>query len=117
MKRLFYNFKITFKNIELIFWTFAFPIILITLFYAAFSNITAAEDFVAPKVAVIENEKSLLEPAYKQIFEKVDAVEVSYEKDFDETKTKLENEDIVGIITFGDGASYPELLIEKNGVN
>ena len=117
MKHLFYNFKITFKNIELVFWTFAFPIILVTLFYAAFSGITAADNYVAPKVAVIENENSLLEPAYKQIFEKVDAIEVSYEKDLGETKTKLENEDIVGIVTFDDGQAFPELIIEKNGIN
>ncbi len=117
MKRLFYNLKITFKNTELVFWTFAFPIILVTLFYAAFSNITAADDFVAPKVAVIENENSKLIPAYKQIFEKVDALDVSYEKDLDETKAKLEKDEIIGIVTFDDGAEFPELTIEKNGMN
>ena len=117
MKRLFYNFKITFKNKELVFWAFAFPIILITLFYAAFSNITAADDYVAPKVAVIENENSMLIPAYKQVFEKVDALDASFEKDFDETKEKLEKEDIIGIITFKDGMEFPELIIEKNGLS
>lgn len=115
MKRLFYNFKITFKNYELVFWTFAFPIILITLFYAAFSNITVAEDYVAPKIVAIENEKSQLSPVYKQIFEKVDAIDVSYEKDFDAAKEKLEKDDITGIITFEDGMSFPKLTIEKNG--
>ena len=72
MKRLFFNFKITFKNVELVFWTFAFPIILVTLFYAAFSNITAADEYVAPKIAVIENENSMLAPVYKQVFENVE---------------------------------------------
>jgi ABC-2 type transport system permease protein len=117
MKRLFFNFKITFKNVELIFWTFAFPIILVTLFYAAFSNITAADEYIAPKIAVIENEKSLLEPAYKQIFEKVDALDVSYEKNLDETKTKLENDEIVGIVTFENGNDFPKLMIENNGID
>lgn len=117
MKHLFYNFKITFKNVELIFWTFAFPIILITLFYAAFSNISAADDFVAPKVTVIENENSMLVPVYKQIFEKVDALDVSYETDFESAKTKLESEEIAGIATFDDGMEYPKLTIEQNGIN
>lgn len=117
MKRLFFNFKITFKNVELVFWTFAFPIILVTLFYAAFSNITAADEYVAPKIAVIENEKSMLAPVYKQVFENVDALDVSYEKDLDEAKAKLEKDDIAGIVTFDDGKEFPKLLIENNGMN
>ncbi len=117
MKRLFYNLKITFKNKELIFWTFAFPIILITLFYAAFSNITAADNYTAPKIVAIENENSKLLPVYKQIFEKVDALDVSFENNFDETKQKLEKEDIIGIITFEDDMSFPKLIIEKNGTS
>ena len=43
-----------FKNKELIFWTFAFPIILGTLFYAAFSNIKTAEDYEPIKIAVLK---------------------------------------------------------------
>lgn len=117
MKRLFYNFKITFKNFELIFWTFAFPIILVTLFYSAFSNITAADNYVAPKVAVIENKNSQLIPVYKQIFDKIDALEISYEKDLSKTKTELENNNLAGILTFEDGAEFPKLIIEKNGTN
>lgn len=38
-----YSFKTLFKNKALIFWTFAFPIILGTFFNMAFSNIENSE--------------------------------------------------------------------------
>lgn len=55
-----HNFKYTFKTImrvkPLVFWTFAFPIILGTFFYMAFSNLENAESFSAIDIAVVDNE-------------------------------------------------------------
>ena len=44
-------------------------------------------------------------------------IEVSHETDLESAKTKLESDEISGILTFADGMEYPELTIEKNGIN
>lgn len=55
-----HNFKYTFKTLMrdrmLIFWTFAFPLIMGTFFYMAFSNIENSEKFEAIDIAVVDNE-------------------------------------------------------------
>lgn len=55
----FHNFKYAFltllKNKMLIFWTFAFPIILGLFFNMAFSNIENSETFKSIDIAIIEN--------------------------------------------------------------
>ncbi len=51
-----YSLKTLFKNKMLIFWTFAFPIILGTFFNLAFSNIEKSEEFKVIKIAVINND-------------------------------------------------------------
>ena len=124
MKRLFLNFKITFKNKELIFWTFAFPIVLGTLFFMAFSDLKVAQDYEAIKVAIIENEKSQIFPAYKGVFDTISddksedrLIDAKYEKVLDDAKTERENEEIAGIILFDDGMEFPKLIVESSGLN
>ena len=123
MKRLFYNFKITLKNKELIFWTFAFPIVLGSLFFAAFSNIKTADVFVAEKVAIVESENNPIVPVYEEIFKRIGdeksedrLIEPVYEKDLNEAKTKLENDEVTGIVLFEDGMNFPKLIIQNNGI-
>ena len=48
-----YAFKTLFKNRMLIFWTFAFPIILGTLFNMAFSNIENSEKLDIINIAIM----------------------------------------------------------------
>lgn len=50
-----YTFKIIFKSKSLIFWTFAFPIILGTMFSFAFSDIEKKEQFEIIDIAVVNN--------------------------------------------------------------
>ena len=52
-----YNLKVLFKNKSLIFWTFAFPIILGFLFNLAFSNIEESEKLDIINIGIVENEK------------------------------------------------------------
>ena len=52
-----YTLKTLLKNRMLIFWTFAFPIILGTLFNMAFSNIENSEKLDIINIAIIENEE------------------------------------------------------------
>ena len=51
-----YSLKTLFRNKMLIFWTFAFPIILGTLFHLAFSNISKTETFDAIDIAIVKND-------------------------------------------------------------
>lgn len=50
-----YSFKTLFKNKSLIFWTFAFPLILGTLFSLAFSDIENSEKLHTIPIAIIED--------------------------------------------------------------
>lgn len=52
-----YTIKTLFKNKTLIFWTFAFPIILGTFFNMAFKDITKNEKLETINIAVIDNEE------------------------------------------------------------
>ena len=49
-----YSFKTLFKNKMLIFWTFAFPIILGTFFNMAFSDIEKNEQLKIIDIAIVE---------------------------------------------------------------
>ena len=51
-----YSLKTLFRNRMLLFWTFAFPIILGTLFHMAFSNISESEKLAVFPIAVVEND-------------------------------------------------------------
>ena len=66
-----YAFKTLFKNKMLIFWTFAFPIILGTLFNMAFSNIENSEKLDIINIAIIQNEDFENNEAFKKSFEEL----------------------------------------------
>lgn len=51
-----YTLQIIFRDRALVFWTFAFPIILGAFFYLAFSNITSSESLNIINIAVVDNE-------------------------------------------------------------
>ena len=52
-----YSLKILLKNKSLIFWTFAFPILLGTLFNMAFSNIEKSEKLSIIDIAIINSDE------------------------------------------------------------
>lgn len=119
MRRFLYNLKITFKNTELIFWTFAFPIILGTLFFGAFSNITTAEEYEPIKLGVVKNESNQVYPLYTQILgslsEGEDKVfEIIYYDDKDEAANEHHDGETSGTIVFED--DFPKLVIEKSDI-
>lgn len=66
-----YAFKTLFKNRMLIFWTFAFPIILGTLFNMAFSNIENSEKLDIINIAIINNKNFENNEAFKKSFEEL----------------------------------------------
>ena len=66
-----YNIKILFKNKVLIFWTFAFPIILGIFFYMAFSNIEKDEMLQVFDIAIVDDEEYQKQEIYKKTFEEL----------------------------------------------
>ena len=122
MKRLLYNLKITFKNKELIFWTFAFPIILGTLFYAAFSNIKTAEDYEPIKIAVVKNEKNRIYPIYTEILKSLSEGEdrvfdTTYYDTKDTAMAKVHDNEASGAVVFETETDYPEFVVEKSSID
>ena len=66
-----YAFKTLFRNKMLIFWTFAFPIILGTFFNMAFSNIENSEKMQIINIAIIQNENFENNETFKTSFKEL----------------------------------------------
>mgnify|MGYP002768723678 FL=1 len=66
-----YSLKALLRSKMLIFWTFAFPIILGTLFKVAFSNIENSEKLDIINIAIVQNEEFENNEAFKTSFEKL----------------------------------------------
>ena len=115
-----YSLKTLFRNKMLIFWTFAFPIILGTLFHLAFSNISKTETFDAIDIAIVKNDDFESNEAYKTVFKQL-SDESSEDYMFntkyvseDEAKKLLEDDKIVGYMKLeGD---EPKLTFANNGI-
>lgn len=116
-----YSLKTLFRNKALIFWTFAFPIILGTFFNLAFSDIENSEKLDIIHIAIIKNDDFDNNEIFKTAFE-----ELSDEKNEDrlfetkyateeEAKRLLEDEEIVGYMELADGE--PKLTFKASGIN
>jgi len=120
MHNLKYTLKILFRDKMLIFWTFAFPIILATLFNMAFSNIEESEKLDIINIAIIENEISEGNKILKESFEILSDEE--NENRLFETKyvskekavSLLENNEISGYILLEEN---PKVVITASGIN
>lgn len=66
-----YALKTLFGNKMLIFWTFAFPIILGTFFNMAFSDIESSEKLEIIDIAIVNNEDLKKDEVLKQVFERL----------------------------------------------
>lgn len=114
-----YSLKTLFKNKSLIFWTFAFPIILGTLFNMAFKDIEKNESFKTIDIAIINNKEFNENKMYKEIFDKL-SDESNKEKIFniqyvDEKSAQkmLENNEIKGYITYKDSF---KITVKSSGI-
>ncbi len=116
-----YSFLTLFRNKMLIFWTFAFPIILATFFMMAFSNIEKKEQLDIIDIAIVENEEftnnKILNEAFKVLGDKN-----SKEQLFNIKYTKLE--DAKKLLTDGEISGYllvkkesTEVIVSTSGVN
>ena len=101
-----YSLKTLVKNKMLLFWTFAFPIVLGTFFYMAFSNIEKTETLDAFDIAIVNNndfnENILFKEAFKSLSDKTNdnyLFNIKY-VNLDEAKNLLGEEKIVGYLYF-----------------
>ena len=105
-----YAFKILFGNKILIFWTFAFPIILATFFKMAFSNIEASEELNLINIAIIKNENFENNELFKAAFN-----ELSDEKNenrlFDTQYTT--QEEAIELLNKGEIVGFLEMQNDK----
>lgn len=116
-----YSLKTLCRNKMLIFWTFAFPIILAVFFNLAFSNIVETEKFDAIDIAIIKNKDFENNAAYKMVFNEL-SDEKSENHMFntkyvteEEAMNLLKNDEIVGFMKL-DGDT-PKVTFIKNGTN
>ena len=114
-----YTIKILFKNKVLIFWTFAFPIILGILFNMAFSDLESDEVLKIFDIAVVDNDEYKVQEIYKNTLE-----ELSDDKNEDKlfnikyvSEEKaielLDNSEIKGYIIFLENG--PKVVVKENG--
>lgn len=116
-----YTLKTLFGNKMLIFWTFAFPIIMATFFNLAFSNIENSEKLSIIDIAIVENEEFKNNKILKESFETL-SDEENEDRLFsltyvEEAKAKelLEKDEITGYVKLEE--NKPKVVIKANGIN
>ena len=116
-----YSLKTLFRNKELIFWTFAFPIILATFFNMAFSDIENSEKLDIINIAIIQNDDFDNNEVFKSAFEEMSdknnkdrLFETKYTTK-EEAQKLLEEEKIVGYMELVD--NKPKLTFITSGIN
>lgn len=116
-----YSLKTLFKNKMLIFWTFAFPIILGTFFNMAFADVINKEKLSIIDIAIIDNEdyqnNKIFKTAFESLSDENSEDQMFNTKLLDEEKAKemLNKEEIVGYLKMQ--GNDPKLVFQKNGVN
>lgn len=115
-----YMLKKLFNDKMLIFWTFAFPLILGTFFSMAFSNIEEGEKLAVIDIAVVKNERFKNSPiwqeAIKTLSDKKNKERLFNTKyvNLEEAKELLNEEKITGYILLEDS---PKVVVMTNGIN
>lgn len=116
-----YTFKTLFRNKTLIFWTFAFPIILGTFFNLAFSNIENSEKLDIINIAIIQNDDFENNDIFKSAFEKLsdknseDRIFNTQYTTEEKAKELLENKEIVGYMKLEN--DKPKVIFATSGIN
>lgn len=116
-----YSLKVLLNSKMLIFWTFAFPLILGTLFKMAFASIEDNEKLDIIDIAIINNEEFRNNEIFKRSFEELSSKN-NKERLFntkyvekDKALELLDNKKIVGYLELRD--NKPILIFKNNGIN
>ena len=116
-----YSLKTLFRSKALIFWTFAFPIILGTFFKMAFSDIENSEKLDIIDIAIVDNNNFNNDIVFKNTFKELSdknsenyMFNVKYTT-LDECKKLLEEEKVSAYILFNDDDI--NVSVNKSGIN
>lgn len=116
-----YSLKILLKNKSLIFWTFAFPILLGTLFNVAFSNIEKSEKLSIIDIAIINSDEFDNDKIFKETMQtlsddnnKNKIFNITY-TDISKAKKMLLNEEITGYLKFNE--NNIDIIVNSSGIN
>ena len=116
-----YSIKTLFRNKALIFWTFAFPIILGTFFNMAFSNIEKSEKLDIINIAIVNNDDFNNNVVYKTAFNSLSdknnherLFKTKYTDEID-AKKLLQDGKIVGYLKLVN--DEPKLIFVTSGIN
>lgn len=116
-----YALKILFRNRSLVFWTFAFPLILATFFHMAFSNITESEKLDIINIAIVNDqefrENQEFRTAFKQLSDKNNKnrlFQVNYTTE-KKAKELLADDKIIGYLKLIN--KEPKLTFNYSGIN
>lgn len=110
-----YSLKVLLKNKMLIFWTFAFPILLGIFFNMAFSDIEKNEKLDIINIAIIDSESSdnVFKETFKKFNDETQMFNINY-TNLEDAKKLLENKKITGYIIPNDNVN---ITVSSNGVN
>lgn len=112
-----YALKILFKNKMLIFWTFAFPLILGTLFQMAFSDIEKEEKLQTIPIAIVKlssDQNSMVPEIFEHLKNGEESMfDISYQ-DEKCAKELLEDKKIDGYLILSEPL---KLVVKENGIN
>lgn len=113
-----YAFKTLFRDKMLIFWTFAFPIILGTFFNMAFSNVENSEKLDIISIAIVEKEENeIMKQSFETLSDEENEDRLFKTQYVTEEKAKelLENDEITGYLVLL--KEEPKVVIKSNGIN
>ncbi len=115
-----YSFQSLLKNKALIFWTFAFPIILGTLFKMAFQDIEKNEKLSIINIGIVTNETWENNEIWKKTMEHLSnpnhenqLFEITYARK-ESLLDALQNDTISGFINIEES---PEIVVKESGIN
>ncbi len=116
-----YALKTLFRDKMLIFWTFAFPIILGTFFNMAFSNIENSEKLEIIDIAIVDNDEFQNNELFKEAFKTLSDEEnedrlfnTKYVTE-EEAKQLLEKDEITGYLILEEDT--PKVVVATSGIN
>lgn len=114
-----YSLLYLLRNKALIFWTFAFPIVLATFFKMAFSNIEKEETLNVSNIAIVNNDDFKNNEIYKETFSSLSCdnndklFDIKY-TDENEALDLLNSGDIIGYLILD--RNEPQVVIKSNGI-
>lgn len=113
-----YSLKVLFKSKSLIFWTFAFPILLGIFFNMAFSDIENSEKLDVIDIAVVKSDEFDKNTVFKEAFESLSKgddklFDITY-TNLDKAKNLLDDDKITGYLVFDNDIN---IVVASSGIN